>query len=167
MGAQFERGRVFLPELVLASKAMQEGVRVLKTQWKNMDRERKILGRVVLGTVKGDMHSIGKQILGSLLGAAGFEFFDLGEDISEEVFVEKVKLMKPDILGLSALLTTSMPHQAYVMNALKEAGIRQMIKVLVGGAPTTEEWAREIGADDWAPNAVLAVEQAKKVLKVG
>jgi corrinoid protein of di/trimethylamine methyltransferase len=166
VGERFERGSIFLPELVRASQAMQEGVNILKTQWKNMDSERKVLGKMVIGTVKGDMHNIGKQIVGSLLEAAGFEFFDIGEDIPEEAFVEKVIAIKPDILGLSALLTTSMPHQGYVINALEKAGIRGMTKVMVGGAPTTEKWAKEIGADGWAPNAVLTVKQAKKLLQV-
>lgn len=166
VGEKFERGLFFLPELVLASNAMQEGVNVLKTEWKNMASERKILGKFVIGTVKGDVHNIGKQIVGSLLESADFEFFDIGEDVPEEVFVEKVIEIKPDILGLSALLTTSMPHQGYVISALKEAGIRSTIKVMVGGAPTTENWAKEIGADGWAPNAVLTVKQAKRLLQV-
>jgi len=166
VGSKFACGDIFLPELVLGSKAMQAGLEVLKTRWKNMESEWKALGKVVLGTVKGDMHNIGKQIVASLLAAVGFEVLDIGEDVSEKTFVEKVKEIKPDILGLSALLTTSMPHQQYVITALEEADVRSKIILMVGGAPTTEEWAKEIGADGWAPNAALATDQAKKLLKM-
>jgi trimethylamine corrinoid protein len=111
VGARFGCGEIFLPELVSAAGAMQAGLDVLKTRWENMDRERKVLGKVVLGTVKGDIHSIGKQIVGSLLTAAGFTTVDLGVDVAVETFVEKAKVLQPHIVGLSALLTTSMPWQ--------------------------------------------------------
>ncbi len=164
VGAQFARGEVFLPELVMGAAAMQAGVDVLKVRWENMATERKVLGRVMLGTVKGDIHSIGKQIVSSLLAAAGFDVIDLGVSIPLETFVEKVREIKPDVLGLSALLTTSVPQQRYVVQALEKAGIRGSVRVLVGGAPTTEQWAAEIGADGWAPNAATAVEEARRVL---
>ena len=166
IGKQFGDGSIFLPELIRGSKAMQEGVNLLKAHWENMASERKVLGKVIIGTVKGDVHSIGKQIVSSLLNAGGFELFDIGEDVPIETFIDEVKKIKPDIIGLSALLTTTLPQQRYVIRGLKEAGLRDKVKVMIGGAPTTEDWAMEIGADGWAPNAGLAVKEAKKLLKV-
>jgi len=164
VGYKFGSGEIFLPELVGASMAMQAGIEVLKKNWKNMENERKILGKVVLGTVKGDVHSIGKDIVSSFLAAAGFEVIDLGVDVSEKTFIEQVKVVKPHILGLSALLTTTMPQQRYVIESLKAADLRETVKVMIGGAPTSEAWAEKIGADGWAPNAGLAVENCKKLL---
>ena len=123
--------------------AMQAGIEVLKKNWKNMESERKILGKVVLGTVKGDVHGIGKDIVSSFLAAAGFEVIDLGVDVSEKTFIEQVKLVKPHILGLSALLTTTMPQQGYVIESLKAADLRETVKVMIGGAPTSEAWAEK------------------------
>lgn len=166
VGAQFGSGDIFLPELVRAAQAMQAGLDVLKTRWEHMESERRTLGKVVLGTVRGDIHSIGKQIVASLLTAASFEVIDLGVNVFPETFVDKVTALKPEIVGLSALLTTSMPWQRHVINALEQAGLRGKVKVIVGGSPITEEWAKEIGADGWAPNAALAVKQAKFLLGV-
>jgi 5-methyltetrahydrofolate--homocysteine methyltransferase len=166
VGDEFGCGNAFLPELLMASKAMEIGINILKDHWRNMESERKTFGKILLGTVKGDVHNIGKQILASLMLTAGFKVFDIGVDIPEKTFVEKVKEIKPDILGLSALLTTSMPQQGYVIQALEKEGIRRAVKIMVGGAPTSEEWARKIGADGWAPNAVMAIKEAKKLLNV-
>jgi len=166
IGHQFGLGNIFLPELIMGAKTMQQGVAALEAHWKDMVHERKVLGTVVLGTVKGDMHSIGKQIVGSLFTAGGFEIINLGEDVPKEIFVEKVESIRPDIVGLSALLTTTLPQQKSVITSLKEAGLRDMVKVMIGGAPTTEEWAIEIGADGWAPNAALAVEKARMLLNI-
>jgi corrinoid protein of di/trimethylamine methyltransferase len=164
VGYEFGAGNLFLPELVGASMAMQAGLDLLKQHWKHMESERKVLGKVLLGTVKGDVHSIGKDIVSSFLAAAGFEVIDLGVDVSEKTFIEQVKAVKPHVLGLSALLTTTLPQQGYVIDSLKTVGIRESVKVMVGGAPTSEAWAEKIGADGWAPNAGLAVEYCKKLI---
>ena len=121
-------------------------------------------GRVVLGTVKGDLHDIGKNLVGIMLQGAGFEVYDLGKDVPPEAFVKAVQEKKPDIIGMSALLTTTMQMMKSTIDTLREAGVREQVKVMVGGAPVTEEFAEEIGADGYAPDAALAVELAKKLL---
>jgi corrinoid protein of di/trimethylamine methyltransferase len=167
IGDKFAKGEIYLPELLMAADAMQGGVEVLESHWQNMKGERTYNGKIALGTVKGDIHSIGKNIIAALLTSNNFEVFDLGEDISVETFIDKVKEVKPDILGLSSLLTTTMPEQKYVVKGMEEAGIRDSVQIMVGGAPTTPEWADEIGADGWAQNAVLMVKDVKKRLNIG
>jgi len=164
VGEKFGKGEVFLADLILAGEAMKAGISVLLPKIRAAKKERKFIGRVVIGTVKGDIHSIGKDIVATLLEAEGFEVINLGEDVPTEKFVEAVKHYKPDILGLSSLLTATMPMQKEVIDALVKEGLRSQVKVLIGGGPTTNEWAKEIGADGWAGDAVRAVELAKSVM---
>ena len=128
---------------------------------------RKALGVAVAGTVAGDIHEIGKTIVCSMLSAAGFEVYDAGCDVAVETFIEQVRAKKPDLLLLSALLTTTMPNQQKTIQALKDAGLREGVKVMIGGAPTTRAWADEIGADGYAEDAIEAVATAKAILGVG
>ena len=158
----YQAGEYFLPELVSAGEAMKAALKVLDPALKKQKTERKILGRVVLGTVEGDIHDIGKSIVGSMLVATGFEVVDLGVNVSTRKFLDTIKEVKPNILGLSALLTTTMPNQKKVIEALKETKERQNIKVMVGGAAVTDKWAMEIGADGYGEDAIAAVNVAKK-----
>ncbi|TFG14338.1 cobalamin-binding protein [Candidatus Thorarchaeota archaeon] len=164
VGARFERGEAFLVELVSAGGAMKAGMEVLLQDIQASKAEVETAGRVLMVTVEGDIHSIGKDIVATLLRANGFDVIDLGEDIPTDTVIDKIKEYEPDIVGLSALLTTTIPMQRGIIDAMKKAGIRDQAKVMVGGAPTTEEWAEKIGADGWAPNAQAAVEVAKKLL---
>ncbi|MEM3581703.1 MAG: corrinoid protein, partial [Candidatus Bathyarchaeia archaeon] len=146
VGEKFANGEAFLPELVMAAETMKKALEVLEPELRRAKKERKALGKVLLGTVAGDIHSIGKTIVGSMLTANGFEVYDIGEDVPAEKFVEKVKELKPDVVGLSALLTTTLPEQRTVIEALKREGLRDKVKVIIGGAPASREWAEEIGA---------------------
>ncbi|MBS7637123.1 corrinoid protein, partial [Candidatus Bathyarchaeota archaeon] len=161
VGEKFANGEAFLPELVMAAETMKRALEVLEPELKRKKKERKSLGKVLLGTVAGDIHSIGKTIVGSMLTANGFEVHDIGEDVPAEKFVEKVKELKPDIVGLSALLTTTLPEQRTVIEALKREGLREKVKVIIGGAPASREWAEEIGADGYGADATEAVEVVK------
>jgi len=164
VGNKFGKGEIFLPELVMAAEAMKKALEVLEPELKRKKKERKTLGRVLLGTVAGDIHSIGKTIVAAMLTANGFEVYDLGEDVPTERFVEKVRELKPDLLGLSALLTTTLPAQEVVIETLKREGLRKTLKVIIGGAPASKEWAEKIGADGYGANAVEAVQVSKKLL---
>ncbi|MGV9168440.1 MAG: cobalamin B12-binding domain-containing protein [Promethearchaeia archaeon] len=163
VGEKFGKGEVFLVELITSGKAMKTGMSVLLPEVKASGGEMETAGKVVIGTVEGDIHSIGKDIVGTLLEANGFEVVNLGEDVSADTFIEKAKEHEADIVGLSALLTSSMPKQGEVIKALREAGMKD-IKVMIGGAPTTQEWADEIGADGYAGDAVTAAALAKKLM---
>jgi len=163
VGERFGKGELFITDLILGGEAMKAGADILKPVMKAEDKGRK-LGKVLIGTVKGDIHSIGKNIVATMLESEGFEVHDLGEDIPEEAFVEKVKELKPDVLGLSSLMTMTMPAQKDVIEMLAKEKIRDKVKVLIGGAPTTREWADEIGADGWAGDAVSATKESRKVL---
>ncbi len=163
-GERFHSGEFFLPELIAAAEAMKAALGVLEPELAEGQQEQSSLGLVVIGTVAGDIHDIGKSIVSSLLSAAGFQVVDVGVDISRDKFVEEVTARKPDILGLSALLTTTMPEQKDVIEALNEAGIRDSVKVMIGGAPVNEQWAEEIGADCFAEDAIAAVDKAKELL---
>jgi len=165
VGDLFSEGEVFLVELVMAGDAMKAGMSVLLPAIKESKTEMTSPGKVMIGTVQGDIHSIGKDIVGTLLEADGFEVVNLGEDVASDVFVEKVKEHKPNILGLSSLLTATMPAQKDVIKKLKTAGLRGDVKVIIGGAPTTQEWADEIEADGWAGDAVSAVKLVKQLIK--
>jgi corrinoid protein of di/trimethylamine methyltransferase len=162
VGRRFERGEYFLPELIVAADIFQGvlGRRVLPL----LPRESRVLGRVVIGTVRGDIHDIGKNLVAAMLRASGFEVIDLGVDVPPERFVEAVREHKPDILGMSALLTTTMLEMRNVIDALRAAGLRDKVKVIVGGAPVTEEYAREIGADAYARDAVEAVRKCAELV---
>lgn len=164
VGDKFDKGEIFLPELVMAAEAMKSALEVLEPKLKRKKKERRTLGRVLLGTVEGDIHNIGKTIVAAMLTANGFEVIDVGVDVPTERFVEKVRELKPDILGLSALLTTTLPAQGAVIETLKKEGLRRTLKVIIGGAPASKEWAEKIGADGYGANAVEAVEVAKKLL---
>lgn len=167
VGARFERGEYFLPELMLSAEIFNRvvGEHVLPLLGGSLGGGS--LGRVVIGTVRGDIHDIGKNLVATMLRISGFEVIDLGVDVAPERFVEAVREHEPDILGMSALLTTTMLEMRNVIEALKAAGLRDRVKVIVGGAPVTEEFAREIGADAYARDAVEAVEVCKKLLQRG
>ncbi len=165
VGEKFGRKEIFLPELIMAAETMNSGLKVLEPEIKKRKTERKSMGKVLIGTVAGDIHDIGKTIVAAMLTANGFEVIDLGVDVPTETFVEKVKEHQPQILALSALLTTSMPMQKEVIEALEKAGLRDKVKVMIGGAPTSREWAKEIGAEGYGANAAEAVEIAKKLVQ--
>lgn len=164
VGERFGRGEAFITELIAAAQAMEAGAEILNREIERRGAAREAVGRFLIGTVEGDIHSIGKNIVATMLKAAGFEVIDIGVDVPTQTFVEKVRELKPDILGLSALMTTTMMKQKEVIEALKEAGLRDQVKVIIGGAPVTEEWAREIGADAVGLDAASAVEAALKLI---
>ena len=166
VGDLFGRGEFFLPELVQGAEAMKAAVAVLQPAIDAAGGGRTTLGVAVAGTVAGDIHEIGKTIVCSMLSAAGFTVTDVGCDVPVVTFVEKVKEIKPDLLLLSALLTTTMPNQQKTIEALKAAGLREGVKVMIGGAPTTRAWADEIGADGYSEDAIEAVATAKSLLGV-
>jgi 5-methyltetrahydrofolate--homocysteine methyltransferase len=166
LGDKWIRGEAFIADLVAAADAMKVGLAILKEDLIKKGKTMKYVGRAVIGTVEGDIHDIGKTIVATLWETAGFEVIDLGVDVSPQKFVEAIKQYNPDIVGMSALMTTTMIKQKETIEAIKAAGLRDKVKIVVGGAPTTEEWAREIGADGWAPDAISAVELVKKLLGV-
>jgi corrinoid protein of di/trimethylamine methyltransferase len=167
LGDMFERREVFLPELVLGSEAMKASLEVLRPHLGASNKPTGSLGRVLLGTVEGDIHDIGKNLVATLLTIEGFEVFDLGVDVSASVFVEKVRELEPDAVGLSALLTMSILEQEKVVIGLVEAGLRDSVKVLVGGAPVSLEYAERIGADGYGVDGFDAVRKAKELLEKG
>ena len=160
VGSRFEKGEYFLSELIMAAEIMKEGMEVLAPYLGQ--GEAKVMGKVVIGTVSGDIHDIGKNIVITLLKSAGFQIYDLGVDVPPEDFVRKVKETGAEILGLSALLPITMEGMREVIDALKKEGIRNQVKVIVGGAPLTEEFARSIGADAYAKDAIQGVEICKR-----
>ena len=164
VGEGFARGDYFLPHLAIGAEAMKQAMAVLEPELVRRQQERKTLGRVVLGTVAGDIHEIGKTLVGTMLAANGFAVTDLGVDVAAEHFVEAVRRENAQVVGLSALLTTTMLAQRDVIAALEQAGLRGQVKVLVGGAPVTASWAAEIGADGYAEDAVGAVRQTRALL---
>ena len=164
VGEQFSLGEMFLPNLVLAGEAMKAAVAVLEPEMSKRGTERQMLGKVVLGTVEGDIHEIGKTLVGTMLSASGFQVYDLGVNVPVETFVEKARQVDADIIGLSALLTTTMARQRDVIEALDNLGMRSKVKVIVGGAPVTDNWADEIGADGHGEDAVGAVAVAKRLI---
>jgi corrinoid protein of di/trimethylamine methyltransferase len=167
VGEQFGLGEMFLPELVLGGEAMKAAVEILEPELARRGTERPSLGRVLLGTVHGDVHEIGKTLVHTMLAASGFEVHDLGVDVPAGRFVAKVRELKPDVVGLSALLTTTMPGQREVIEALQQAGLRQQVKVVVGGAPVTQQWAEQIGADGYGEDAMRAVTLVRSLLGHG
>ena len=164
VGELYSSGEYFLPDLILGGEAMQAALAALEPALKASGQAREVLGTVVLGTVKGDIHEIGKSLVGSMLSANGFEVYDLGIDIEADEFVAKAREYNADILALSALLTTTMLHQRDVIEHLAEAGVRDKVKVMVGGSPVTQGWADQIGADGFAEDAAGAVVVAKKLM---
>jgi 5-methyltetrahydrofolate--homocysteine methyltransferase len=162
---QFKAGDVFIPEVLLSARAMNEALLVLEPYLASEKKE--VRGRVLIGTVQGDMHDIGKNLVIAMLRGVGFEIKDMGVNVSTERIVEQVSEYKPDILGLSALLTTTMPQMKRVIDALKDRGFRERVKVIIGGAPVNEKFAKAIGADGYAPDAGEAVDLVKKLVKRG
>jgi len=162
VGRKYEEKEYFLAELIMAGEVMKTGMEVLEPHLKATPIGKR--GVVVVGTVKGDLHDIGKNIVITLLRSSGFEVHDLGVDVDAEKFVEKVKETNADILALSALLTTTMVEMENVIKALKEAGIRDRVKVIIGGAPITEEFASKIGADAFAVDAVQGLQKCKEMI---
>lgn len=166
VGEMYSSGDYFLPDLILGGEAMKAALAVLEPALNAAGQSREVLGKVVLGTVKGDIHEIGKSLVGSMMAANGFEVYDVGIDIESSEFVRMVKEYDADILALSALLTTTMLHQREVIELLVEAGLREQVKVMVGGCPVTQGWSEEIGADGFAEDAANAVVVAKKLMSV-
>ena len=164
IGDKFANGELFLPELVAAGQAGEASIAVLNEEITKRSQSRTSLGKYIIGTVSGDVHSIGKNIVATMLRVAGFDVTDLGVDVPTDVFIQKVKELKPQILGLSALLTTTMDEQRKIIIRLKEEGLRGKVKVMVGGAPVSPEWAKEIGADSVGLDAQDAVEKALKLM---
>jgi corrinoid protein of di/trimethylamine methyltransferase len=164
IGEQFGAGQLFLPDVIMAAEAMKKATSILQPEMNRRGTQREVMGKVVLGTVKGDVHEIGKSLVGTLLSASGFEVFDLGVDVAFEAFAQKAKEVNADIVGVSALLTTTMTGQKQVITALENAGLRPKVKVMVGGAPVTRGWANEIGADGYSEDALGAVQLAKKLM---
>ena len=164
VGEQFGAGELFLPDMMLAARAMQKAVGVLEPEMHRQAMERRVLGRVVLGTVKGDIHEIGKNLVGMMLATSGFEVHDLGVDVAPERFVEAAREHGADVVGVSALLTTTMAGQRTVVEAFEAAGLRPRVKVIVGGAPASATWASEIGADGYSEDAIGAVALVRRLV---
>jgi 5-methyltetrahydrofolate--homocysteine methyltransferase len=164
VGDRFERNEFYVPELLIAARAMQAGLSILKPLLAETDLQP--TGRVVIGTVKGDLHDIGKNLVSMMLQGAGFDIVDLGVDVPPDKFIEAVKGSKPQVVALSALLTTTMPAMKTTIAALEAAGLRKQIKVVIGGAPVTQRYADEIGADGYAPDANSAVRKTKELLQI-
>jgi corrinoid protein of di/trimethylamine methyltransferase len=166
VGDRYECGDYFIPDLMMAAEAMKAAMEELEPELLARQEQRQILGTVVIGTVEGDIHEIGKSLVATMLSAAGFQVHDLGVDVPVDRFVEQVKATNANVVGLSALLTTTMRNQEAVVEALKEAGLREGVKVVIGGAPASPEWAKTIGADAYAENANEAVGVVRQLLEV-
>jgi len=162
VGVEFRAGNMFVPEVLRSARAMQSSMEILNPLL--AESGVKMVGKVLLGTVKGDLHDIGKNMGGMMCEGAGFEVQDLGKDVAPEGFVEAVKEFEPDVVGMSALLTTTMRVMEHTIKALEEAGVRDTLKIMIGGAPVTQSFADQIGADGYASNAASAAEMAKKLV---
>jgi corrinoid protein of di/trimethylamine methyltransferase len=167
VGEKFSSGEYFLPDLIIAADGMQQAMELLEPELHKRQQAIESAGTVVIGTVKGDIHEIGKSLVATMLSANGFKVIDLGVDVPTQKFVDQVKETGADIVGLSALLTTTMTVQREVIQALTVAGIREKVKVIVGGAPVTRSWAKDIGADGFAEDAMGAVAVAKQLVGKG
>ena len=167
VGRKFEEGEFFLIELVTAAEAAQRVIKeILQPEIGKRKAKRRSLGKIVLGTVEGDIHNIGKNIVGAMLFAAGFEVYDLGVDVPVAEFVKRAREVDADVVGASALLSTTRLVQKDIVQALVEEGIREKVKLIFGGAPVTEEWVEEIGGDGYAENGVEAVDVVKRLLNI-
>lgn len=162
VGRLFEEGEMFVPEMLIAARAMQGSMNLLKPHL--AEGEIVSAGKVILGTVSGDLHDIGKNLVGMMMEGAGFEVVDLGTDVKPSAFVDAVREHQADIIGMSALLTTTMPAMVATIEALEEAGVRDQVKIMVGGAPVTQAYADKVGADGFAPDASSATRKAKELL---
>jgi corrinoid protein of di/trimethylamine methyltransferase len=164
VGEAFASGDAFLPELVMAGEAMKAAVSTLEPEMQRRGTERIVLGKVVLATVEGDIHEIGKSLVGTMLSASGFQVYDLGVDVPAAKILAKVKEVDADLVGLSALLTTTMVKQKEVIDVLDKEGLRKKVKVMVGGAPVTRDWVQKIEADGYSEDAIGAVNVAKQLV---
>ena len=162
VGRLFEEGEKFVPEMLISARAMQTAMGFLKPLL--LEADIKTVGKVVTGTVSGDLHDIGKNLVSMMLEGSGFEVVDLGTDVSPQQFVDAVQEHEPQVIGMSALLTTTMPSMGATIEALKEAGLREGVKVMIGGAPITQDFADKIGADGFAPDASSASRKAKELV---
>jgi 5-methyltetrahydrofolate--homocysteine methyltransferase len=162
VGKRFEEGEYYVPEMLISARAMKEGLEILRPLL--IQQKIQSAGVVILGTVKGDLHDIGKNLVGMMLEGSAFEIIDLGTDVSPEKFVQAVQDHRPNVVALSALLTTTMPNMEATIKALKAADLRNQVKVIIGGAPVTEQYAHEIGADGYAPDASRAVSLTKSLV---
>jgi len=165
VGDQFALGQMFLPDMMASAEAMRAAMAVLDPELRKLGTVRPMAGVVVLGTTKGDIHEIGKILVGTMLTAHGFQVHDLGVDVAGEKFAAKAHELKADIVGVSALLTTTMRNQKSVVEALEKEGLRSQVKIMVGGAPVTRRWAEEIGADGYAKDAMSAVNLAQELMQ--
>ena len=165
VGEKYGKGEIFLTELLMGAETMKAGMEIVNPEIQKQEKELKKLGSMVIGTVSGDIHDLGKNIVAALFSAHGFDVIDLGVDVPDEKFIDKIKEIKPDILGLSALMTSTITKQRDIINTLKETGLRDKVKVMVGGAAVNEDFVREIGADGYAENANDAVIKAKDLVK--
>lgn len=165
VGERFENGEYFIADVIVASEIFKEAMSILRPKIMELRKEVKPIGRVVIGTVYGDIHDIGKNLVATFLEANGFEVIDLGVDVPPEKFVEAIKQYNPDIVGMSALLTSTMMNMKSVIDKIREEGLRDKVKIIVGGAPVTERFAKEIGADAYGENAFKAVEICKRLVE--
>ena len=161
IGKMFEVGEAFIADLVIAADIFKKAVEIIKPHLKVVERGK---GRVVIGTVEGDIHDIGKSLVALMLEISGYEVIDLGVDVTADKFAEAIEKYNLDIVGMSALMTTTMLNQKKIIEELKKRGLRDRVKIIIGGAPTTEEWAREIGADAWGSDCFDAVKKVKELL---
>lgn len=164
VGKQYAQHKMFLPDMLASAEAMKAAMSVLEPELKRQGEQRPFAGTVILGTTKGDIHEIGKTLVGTLLTANGFKVHDLGVDVPGDRFATAVREFKADVVGVSALLTTTMRGQRTVIEALDKAGLRSSVKMIVGGAPVTRQWAEEIGADGYAKDAVSAVALVRSLI---
>jgi corrinoid protein of di/trimethylamine methyltransferase len=164
VGENFACGQAFLPELVMAGEAMKAAVATLEPEMQKRGTSRQFLGKVVLATVEGDIHEIGKTLVGTMLSASGFQVYDMGVDVPAARIIEKVKEVDADLVGLSALLTTTMVKQKEVIGEMDKQGLRKKVKVMVGGAPVTRDWVQKIEADGYSEDAIGAVGLAKQLV---
>lgn len=162
VGGKFKRNEVFVPEVLVAARAMTAGLNILEPKLVEVGNEP--LGKAVIGTVKGDLHDIGKNLVAMMLKGAGFEIIDVGTDVDADTFIAKAEEVNADVICMSALLTTTMPYMKNVIDALNEKGLRDKYVVMIGGAPVTEDFAAQIGADYYTPDATTAAEVAKAAL---
>jgi len=165
VGAQYAQHQMFLPDMLASAEAMKAAMAILEPELKRRGGERPAAGTVVLGTTQGDIHEIGKTLVATLLTANGFKVHDLGVDVASDQFAARARELNADIVGVSALLTTTMRGQRSVVEALERAGLRSTVRIIVGGAPVTQRWAEEIGADGYAKDAMSAVALVRNLLR--
>ena len=163
IGIKFKNSEIYIPEVLIAARAMHGGMAILKPILSKSTGKQ--ASKVIIGTVKGDLHDIGKNLVCMMLEGGGFEVIDLGIDVSADKFVEAIKKHQPKVVGMSALLTTTMREMKSILEAIQEAGLRKQVKAMIGGAPVTDRYAKEIGADGYAPDAATAVDVAKSLTK--